>query len=125
MKAVKQERRHRSASPLIQVKEETWSPPGEHAYYTQAQEPTEEGETSEVGETTSEEDHEDDADKRRRRKTRKKSRPKRRRSEELYRSESEDDSPCPCPRKAPQALGLQHVPKQPSPEVKLVPRPNA
>ena len=68
MKAVKKERRGRSESPLIQVKEETWSPSGEHAYYTQAQDPSEEGETSEVGETPSEEDHEDDDDKRRRRK---------------------------------------------------------
>ena len=68
MKAVKKELSDRNESPLIQVKQEQWSPSGEHAYYTQAQEPSEEGETSEVGETTSEEDHEDDADKRRRRK---------------------------------------------------------
>ena len=66
MIAVKKERRYRNESPLIPVKEETWSPSGENAYYTQAQEPTEEGEASDV--TTSEEDHEDDADKRRRRK---------------------------------------------------------
>ena len=69
MIAVKKERRNRSEPPLIQVKEETCSPSGEHAYYTQAQEPTEEGETSEVGETTSEDDHKDEADKRRRRNT--------------------------------------------------------
>ncbi|MDA8584441.1 hypothetical protein N9L68_09390 [bacterium] len=63
MKAVNQERRQRSASPLIQCKDEQWLPSGEHVYYKQAQEPSEEGET------TSEEDHEDDVDKRRRRKT--------------------------------------------------------
>ena len=55
----------------------------------------------------------------------KKRRPKRRRKEETYRSESEDDAECQCPKNEPKALGLKHVPKHPSPEVKLVPGPKA
>ena len=65
---MKKERKDRSESPLIQVKKkQAFSPSREKAYYSRAQEPSEEGETSEVSETTSEEYHEDDAEKRRRR----------------------------------------------------------
>ena len=61
MMAVKEERKDRNESPLIQIKAEEFSPSRERAHYAQAEEPSEEGETSEVGETTSEEDHEGDA----------------------------------------------------------------
>ena len=110
---VKQERRDRSKSPLIQVKtEECYSPKSERAHYAAAEAgetSSEEVETSELGETTSEEGGDR---KWRRRQEIQERRPKSRRK---Y------DAECPCPKGEPKAMGLKHVPKHPNP----VPGPKA